>query len=75
MASQTGIKLVLSGPLFNALRLAAQDNGRSIEAEVVAILARQFSIRDEAMTDSTTALAAVGVVLGIDGSGAAPRGF
>lgn len=70
--SSAVVELTLPDALFKALGIAAHNNGRSIEAEIISNLSTDFLVRAHASMDSTTALAAVAVVLGIDGSAQTP---
>ena len=59
------VTLRLPATLYQALCRSAEVHGRSLDAEILFRLAGRLDAPDRPVTDSVTALAAVGVVLGI----------
>ena len=67
MESSSIIELTLPTALFNALRTAAHNHGRSVETEILSRLSMDYPPRSHASISADSALAAVAGALGIDG--------
>ena len=59
------VTLRLPATLYQTLCRSAEAHGRSLDGEILFRLAGRLEAPDRSVTDSDTALAAVGVVLGI----------